>query len=289
MARSLVAVLILAVIAPAAAKTKPCTSADAQAAEEATGAAHKSWAILNAQYLKYVRAKDCDDASIGEGWDDAVAQLLANSWGDLPALARLVKADPDFLAFVLRHITATASDEDLERARANAEGRCPPGGYDELCRLIAEGVATARADSGCSFPGAPKDEGEARRRVGALAPDARWSTALRVDLAGKGVPDYVMLGTAGSEAVVGVVLGCACDLKFVFRFKKDGGSQAGLCGDPAAARVAVTSLASLDDPDAPLAAKGAPSTRRKGFRLESGDCDSFHFYFDGQAVRWWRR
>jgi len=29
--------------------------------------------------------------------------------------------------------------------------------------------------------------------------------------------------------------------------------------------------------------------RRRGFSLESDDCDSFNFYFDGQAVKWWRR
>jgi hypothetical protein len=180
----------------------------------------------------------------------------------------------------------TGGPEPTQGPRGDLRDVTPNPG--ELCRVIAEAVAAVDAGPG-SFSGPPKDEAEARSRLGALAPEVRWSSALRVPLAGRSVPDYVMLGTAGSEAVVGVVLAWACDLKFVFRFKKDGGSQAGLCGDPAAARVAVTSLASLDDPDAPLAAKGAPSTRRKGFRLESGDCDSFHFFFDGQAVRWWRR
>lgn len=281
--------LALSVVAPTGARTKPCTSEDARAAEEATDRAHESWTRLNKQYLKWARAMDCDDGAIAEGWSDAVARLLANSWDDLPALARLVKADPDFLPFVLRHISATASTDDLERARANAEARCPPGGHDEICRLILDGVATALAEPGCSYSGPPKSDGEARRRVSTLAPDARWSTVLRVDLVGKRVPDYIMVGTAQSEAVVGVVLGSACDLKFVFRFKKDG-SQAGLCGDPAAVRITLErGLASPDDPDAPLAARGGNSTRRNGFRLESGDCDAFHFYFDGLAVRWWRR
>lgn len=286
--RLLVCLILLTVTVPAVAKTRACTRADAATAEGATGDAHRSWATLHAQYLKYARAMDCDDGSIAESWDDAVARLLANSWSDLPALARLVKADPDFLPFVLRHISATASTDDLERARANAEGRCP-GGHDEICRLILDGVATALAEPGCSYSGPPKSDGEARRRASTLAPDARWSTVLRVDLVGKRVPDYIMVGTAQSEAVVGVVLGSACDLKFVFRFKKEG-SQAGLCGDPAAARITLErGLASPDDPDAPLAARGGNATRRNGFRLDSGDCDAFHFYFDGLAVRWWRR
>jgi len=280
--------VVLAMAAPAVAKTKPCTSADAAAAEEATDHAHKSWAILNAQYLKYARAMDCDHGSVAEGWDDVVVRILANSWGDLPALARLVKADPDFLPFVVRHVSATSATDDLERARANAEGRCPSGGNDELCRLIAEAAVAALAEGGCAYRGPPKDEAEARRRAVKLAPQVRWSAALRLDLAGKGVPDYVMLGRERSEVVVGVVLGSACDMKFVSRFKK-GISQDGLCGDPGAAHIVAETLATADDPDAPLAAKGGPSTRRAGFRLESGDCDSFHFYFDGLAVRWWRR
>jgi hypothetical protein len=274
--------------APVASKTRPCTTAAAKAAEEATGEAHKSWSILNAQYLEYAKAKDCDDGAIAEGWDDGVARLLANSWADLPELARLVTADPDFLPFVIRHVRATAASEDLERARTSAKGRCREG-HEELCRLIAEAVATALADSSCEYSHPPTDESDARRRLSARAPGVHWSGSLRVDLFGKGVPDFVMIGRTQSEAVVGVVLAAACDLRFVFRFKKDEGSQDGLCGEPALVQVSTTRLASHDDPDAPVAAKGAPDSRRRGFRLDSGECDSFHFYFDGLAVRWWRR
>lgn len=284
-----IGLVLLAATTPAVAKTKPCTQAAAATAESATDDAHKSWTILNAQYRKYAWAMDCDDGAIAEGWDDAVARLLANSWADLPTLTRLVRADPEFLPFVVRHVMATATTEDLERARANAEARCPAGGHDEICRLIAEAAATALADPACSFKGPPGGEAEARHRVEALVPGVRWASALRVSLVGRAVPDYVFLGRAQSEAVVGVVASTACDVKFVFRFKPDAGRQDGLCGDPVSSRVVEERLPSTDDADAPLAAKARSDARRRGFRLESGDCDSFHFYFDGLAVRWWRR
>ena len=98
-----------------------------------------------------------------------------------------------------------------------------------------------------------------------------------------------MLGKTQSRAVVGVVLGAAADGTFIFMFRKDGTSQEGICGDPAAARVFAEALAPMSDSDAPLAAKGRPGARRGAFRLESGECDSHHFYFDGRTLRWWRR
>lgn len=281
--------LTFAMAAPVGAKTRPCTRADAMAAEDATDVAHKSWAILNTQYLKYARAADCDDGAIAEGWSDAVARLLANAWDELPTLARLVKADPEFLPFVVRHIDATADTDDLERVRANAERRCPPGGYEQLCRVIATAATGALADGSTAGASPPPNEVEARRRLSARAPGIEWSTTTRVDLDGDGVPDFAMLGKTQSQAVIGVVLGAAAEGTFVFTFQRYGTRHKGLCGDPAAARIVAEALAPTTDPDAPPGAKGRPGARRGAFRLESGECDALHFYFDGLAVRWWRR
>jgi hypothetical protein len=135
----------------------------------------------------------------------------------------------------------------------------------------------------------PVSEAEARRRVLARAPDAHWGKALVVDLDGDGVADFAMLGRAPSQAIVAVVLGGGAEEPFLFTFRKDPTRQDGLCGDPNTAGIAAEPLASTFDPDAPPAAKKRPGARGAAFRLESGDCDSFHFFFDGTKVTWWRR
>ena len=36
-----------------------------------------------------------------------------------------------------------------------------------------------------------------------------------------------------------------------------------------------------------LARSGPPGSQ--GFRLDAGDCDALHFFYDGTSVQWWRR
>jgi hypothetical protein len=76
----------------------------------------------------------------------------------------------------------------------------------------------------------------------------------------------------------------------VFRFRHDAASQGGICGDPGDASISVEDVSAHDNPDdSPAEARAAPGSLRKDFRLDSGDCDAFHFFFDGKGVRWWRR
>ena len=75
------------------------------------------------------------------------------------------------------------------------------------------------------------------------------------------------------------------------RLRTDSASQGGSCGPPGNARIAVENLPARDDgdEDVPEAARAGVGDRRKGFRLDSGECDAFHFFFDGKTVTWWRR
>lgn len=100
-----------------------------------------------------------------------------------------------------------------------------------------------------------------------------------------------MLGKTLSESVLGVVFGASRLSPVIHRFRRDAGSQDGICGDPDDARISVEDLSAPDDPgDGPPAeARASAGSRRKGFRLDSGDCDAFHFFFDGKGVTWWRR
>jgi hypothetical protein len=115
-----------------------------------------------------------------------------------------------------------------------------------------------------------------------------WRSPLQLDLDGDGRVDFAALGTSPSEALVGFVLATAPAAPVIFSFKRDATSQGALCGDPASADLTVEPTAPGDD-DAPASARGSANSGRSGARLDDGECDAFHFYFDGKAVRWWRR
>ena len=100
----------------------------------------KDWPTLYRSFREFV--PQCDDGEIAEGYSDAVAKLLANHWKELPALVRLVTSDPAFKRFVLRHIDATISADDLTQIDANARLRCPSNGK-HLCSLIAAEAKTS--------------------------------------------------------------------------------------------------------------------------------------------------
>lgn len=82
----------------------------------------RDWAAVHQSFKKFAV---CDDGIIAEGYSDAVAQLLAKHWNTLPDLIRLGSSDHAFKDFVLRHIDATDSYDDLKRADRNARLRCP--------------------------------------------------------------------------------------------------------------------------------------------------------------------
>jgi hypothetical protein len=92
--------------------------------------------------------------------------------------------------------------------------------------------------------------------------------------------------------VIGVVLGSKRDTPVIFQFPRDPGRQNGICTDPGETRLTVEARPAVDDADAPSAARQpkTPGGRvSQGVRLDSGECDAFHFYFDGKTVTWWRR
>ncbi len=139
-------------------------------------------------------------------------------------------------------------------------------------------------------------------------PGLRWrGPPLVADVTLDGVPDYVVLGSGPSGTAVGILEGFPGDgaQHWVVSFRHDPQSQAGLCGKPADASVA------LEEPRLPLdelgCAFGSEDPRchelrevdkrlrdaavrgSKGIRLSAGECDAFHLYYDGAGFRWWRR
>lgn len=103
------------------ADTTECTQQQAMEAESVAGTA-KSWTQLHNYFAKYAH---CDDGAVGEGFSESVSLLLSNQWGNFTRLSGLLKSDPEFRDFILRHVDETVPVERLRNIAKNAVTRCP--------------------------------------------------------------------------------------------------------------------------------------------------------------------
>jgi hypothetical protein len=117
---------------------RPCNEAEARRAE-AEAETPRTWDALYRSYKLY---RHCGDGAIGEGYSESVARILVDHWETLPQLARLAKEDIEFRRFVMRHVDATLTIEDVEKIRSNAKTKCPTG-LRGVCTDLAK-----QADSG---------------------------------------------------------------------------------------------------------------------------------------------
>src|SRR5581483_10877415 len=100
---SLLASVLLAAASAAGSGAVQCTKELAAAAESAPELV-ESWGKMHEVFTGY---GVCDDAGPGEAFSEAVTLMLSERWGRLNELQVLVKSDPAFLTFVLRHIDET--------------------------------------------------------------------------------------------------------------------------------------------------------------------------------------
>lgn len=105
----------------ATAHARPCTSRDAEAADQAVDSL-TSWAAVDRNFRKYGH---CDDGSIAEGNSDAIARLLVDHWLTLDKLGELTRNHLPLRAYVLRHIDSTLNTRDLEKIEHLASSNCP--------------------------------------------------------------------------------------------------------------------------------------------------------------------
>ena len=108
-----------------------CSSEDAEVAESVAAMA-RSWGQLHQQFERYAH---CDDGAIAEGFSESVSILLARQWKDIRQLNVIVRSDPAFRTFVIRHINETVPAERLKTIAKNADKRCHRS-LNTLCRDI---------------------------------------------------------------------------------------------------------------------------------------------------------
>jgi hypothetical protein len=79
--------------------------------------------------------RQCDDASIGEGYSDKIVILLTEHWPTVTALSKLAKTSPEFEHFVLWHVDDLMSPDQSKIIIDNARNHCPTG-VEKLCRRL---------------------------------------------------------------------------------------------------------------------------------------------------------
>jgi len=71
------------------------------------------------------------------GYSESVARILSDHWNTLPELARLARKDSQFRAFVIGHVDATLTMDDVRKIRKNAQTQCPMG-LRTVCNDLAK-------------------------------------------------------------------------------------------------------------------------------------------------------
>jgi len=89
----------------------------------------------------------CDDGVLGEGYSDAVVYLFSQRWDQFGVFVALAKKHPTFQRWAVRHIDATASDEDLNKIILNAATCINDVVVKNLCNAIRQAAANALTES----------------------------------------------------------------------------------------------------------------------------------------------
>jgi hypothetical protein len=114
-----------------------CTTADAMAAIDEADRLH-SWDEVYRSYKQFAK---CDDGAIMEGYTDSIEKLLAAQWNLFPRFAALARSDKGFKIFVLKHLNAVMTLQDI--VMQNAEHDCPAED-EQLCREIDDQLIAQR-------------------------------------------------------------------------------------------------------------------------------------------------
>jgi len=121
----------LAFASAAVAADKPCTKADAAAAEKALDRV-VSWGQLNTAWRDF---RHCDKDAIGELYTDALLRLIVQ-WKDIETAAAAMQKDAQYRDFVYAHLKTPAAKDDLEAVYSRTKSNCPAG-LEAFCAELA--------------------------------------------------------------------------------------------------------------------------------------------------------
>ncbi|MEO6361357.1 MAG: hypothetical protein ABIO43_12425 [Sphingomicrobium sp.] len=130
--------------APAqAAPQKRCPIEMEMRADASLASSSTSWRSL----FKHQRTfGSCDDGSIAEGYSNAVVGLFAQKWGRFSEYVAMSRRHPAFGRWVLRHIDATANDDELKRILRHADHCVDNVKMKAECKAVGQAAADALAE-----------------------------------------------------------------------------------------------------------------------------------------------
>jgi len=143
---AVLAMLCALACAGASAADKTCQRADIGNAQRAIDKV-VSWSQLRKAYNDF---KHCDTGDVADQFTDAILRMLVE-WKNVEELASAAAKDPDYMAFVVKHLQSPAAKDDQPTVYARAKRECPKS-LDTFCADLASAVkggGTANpADSG---------------------------------------------------------------------------------------------------------------------------------------------
>ena len=115
----------------AQAQDKPCSKSDAQKAQKALDHV-ASWPQLHKAFRDFGH---CDSGDLDDAFTDTMLRLMVE-WRDVEGLAGPMAKDPQYKAFIERHLLSPMAKPDHPSVYSRAKASCPPG-LDAFCAEIA--------------------------------------------------------------------------------------------------------------------------------------------------------
>jgi len=118
---------------------KPCSKADAGAAEKSIERV-VSWQSLQKSYADY---RHCDSGPVEDLFTDALMRMMIG-WKNIDVVAAAMAKDADYKAWVEKHLMSPAAKDDREDLYALAKKNCPAK-QEAFCTELSELLKPVKA------------------------------------------------------------------------------------------------------------------------------------------------
>ena len=140
---ALVMLIGLGSVPSTAMANRVCSPATYERADASLVNAAGSWGSLLRHQKTFA---SCDDGALAEGYSDAVVTLFAHRWDQFDAFVALSGQSRAFGRWVIRHIDASASPDDLKKVVHNAARCTGSAETKDLCGEVSKAARDALKD-----------------------------------------------------------------------------------------------------------------------------------------------
>ena len=136
--KTAIALLLFLASIASFAQDKACRPADAASAEKSIDR------VVNFQqlYKAFQDHRHCDQGQVAEVFTEALLRCIVE-WKGVEGLAGPMEKDPDYRAFVFRHLQSPAAQGDLQSIYSRAKMNCPKA-LEGWCAELASAAKPAQ-------------------------------------------------------------------------------------------------------------------------------------------------